>query len=155
MNTYGTEADNSLTVLDRLLLKTESVREIRGREFDSLTRDLQLLLNTRRQQNLIDPEFEECVTSVLNFGLPDLTQCGSLETSAEQKRVCGWLEEAIEMFEPRLCNVTVKLIPAENQKIFLRFRLEASAELSSGRVAYDMGLKRDTGEFSVSQRGGA
>jgi type VI secretion system lysozyme-like protein len=151
------EAESSLTVLDRLLLNAGSSREIGGRstdlESDSITRDLQLLLNTRRQKDLIDPEFDQCFTSVLNFGLPDLTQCGSLEMSAEQKRVCEWLEDAIQMFEPRLCNVTVKLVPAENHKTLLRFRLEARAELSSERVAYEMGFKRDTGEFSVSRGG--
>jgi len=33
----------------------------------------------------------------------------------------------------------------------LRFRVEAKAEFASDRLAFDMGLKRDTGEVAVAR----
>ena len=159
MGHYDEEQDMSLTVLDRLLEWNRPGRGIgnraRGAPIESLMRDLQILLNTRREEILISPEFEECKSSILCFGVPDLTQCGSLLTNTEQRRVCNWLEDAIRLFEPRLRNVSVHLLPADDQKTTLRFRLEAKAELASGRIAFDMGLKKDTGEFTVSPGGEA
>lgn len=154
MERYDEAQDTSTSVLDRLL-ESERPTNSLGYQTDnsviaSIMRDLQILLNTRRQDALIDPEFEYCNRSVLRFGVPDLTQCGSLAQTNEQKRLCSWLEEAIRLFEPRLRKASVRLIPAPNEKTLLRFQLEATAEFVSGRIAFDMALKRDTGELSIS-----
>jgi type VI secretion system lysozyme-like protein len=154
MERYDEARDTSLSVLDLLLSPEQSAKTSAYMTDDSVVasimRDLQILLNTRRQETLIDPEFEYCSRSILRFGVPDLTQCGSLTQTNEQKRVCGWIEEAIRLFEPRLRKACVRLIPAPNEKTLVRFQLEATAELVAGRIAFDMALKRDTGEFSIS-----
>jgi type VI secretion system lysozyme-like protein len=157
MDRYDEAQDTSTSVLDRLL---ESEPSTNGSPYPagesvvaSIVRDLHILLNTRRQEILIDPDFDYCNRSILRFGVPDLTQCGSLLQTNEQKRVCNWLEEAIRLFEPRLRKVSVRLIPAPSEKALLRFQLEATAELVSGRIAFDMALKRDTGEFSIRSGG--
>jgi type VI secretion system lysozyme-like protein len=153
MERYDEARDTSTSVLDRLLESERSTNSSAHLTDDSVVasimRDLHILFNTRRQEMLIDPEFEYCNRSILRFGVPDLTQCGSLTQTNEQKRVCNWLEEAIRLFEPRLRKASVRLIPAPNEKTLLRFQLEATAELVSGRIAFDMALKRDTGEFSI------
>jgi len=146
------------TILDRLVPPEESNGEIGSRrrsdvdEFAaSIARDLHVLLNTRREENLVPPEFEETATSIVNFGIPDFTKCGGLRSTAEQTRLCKWMEEAIRNFEPRLQNVSVRLIDGENSSLLLRFRMEAKAEFLSERVAFEMGLKRDTGEVAIVQ----
>ena len=90
-------------------------------------------------------------TSIVNFGIPDFTKCGGLRSTAEQFRLCKWMEEAIRNFEPRLENVSVRVIDAENVNLLLRFRMEAKADFLSERVAFEMGLKRDTGEVAIVQ----
>ena len=116
---------------------------------DSILRDLEMLLNTRREEFLIPPEFEQTATSIVNFGVPDLAKCGSLRSGPEQTKLCRWIEDAIRTFEPRLCNVAVRVVDRENVTPVLRFRVEAKAEFTARRVAFELGLKRDNGELAV------
>ena len=115
----------------------------------SIIRDLEMLLNTRREEFLIPPEFEQTATSIVNFGIPDLAKCGSLRSGPEQTKLCRWIEEAIRIFEPRLCNVAVRVVDRENVNPVLRFRVEAKAEFTARRVAFELGLKRDNGELAI------
>jgi type VI secretion system protein ImpF len=153
-----TETDYVPTVMDRLISPLGETGEIgarrRGDEEElaaSITRDLHTLLNARRQEFLVPPEFEEVATSIVNFGLPDFTSCGNLRFTSEQGKLCRWIEEAIRTYEPRLRNVTVRVLDKENVTTVLRFRVEAKSELTADRLSFDMGLKRDSGEFAVSQ----
>jgi len=116
---------------------------------DSILRDLEMLLNTRREEFLIPPEFEQTATSIVNFGVPDLAKCGSLRSGPEQAKLCRWIEDAIRIFEPRLCNVAVRVVDRENVNPILRFRVEGKAEFTARKVAFELGLKRDSGELAV------
>lgn len=116
---------------------------------DSILRDLEMLLNTRREEFLIPPEFEQTATSIVNFGVPDLAKCGSLRSGPEQTKLCRWIEDAIRTFEPRLCHVAVRVVDRENVTPVLRFRVEAKAEFTARRVAFELGLKRENGELAV------
>ena len=116
---------------------------------DSIIRDLEMLLNTRREEFLIPPEFEETAKSIVNFGIPDLSKCGSLRFGTEQTKLCRWIEDAIRTFEPRLGNVAVRVADRENVNPVLRFRVEAKAEFTARRVAFELGLKRDSGELAI------
>jgi type VI secretion system lysozyme-like protein len=108
-----------------------------------------MLLNTRREEFLIPPEFEQTATSIVTFGVPDLAKCGSLRCGPEQAKLCRWIEDAIRIFEPRLCSVAVRVVDRENVNPVLRFRVEAKAEITARRVAFELGLKRDSGELAV------
>jgi len=116
---------------------------------ESIIRDLEMLLNTRREEFLIPPEFEQTATSIVNFGIPDLSKCGSLRLGPEQTKLCRWIEDAIRNFEPRLGNVAVRVVDRENVNPVLRFRVEAKAEFTARRVAFELGLKRDSGELAI------
>jgi type VI secretion system protein ImpF len=144
------------TILDRLAPQEEYHGEIGTRRHgtieESIGRDLEMLLNTRREEFLVPPGYEQTATSIVNFGVPDLTSCGSLRTGPEQAKLCRWIEEAIRNFEPRLRNVAVRVIDRENVTPLLRFRVEAKAEFASERIAFDLGLKRDSGELAILQR---
>ena len=144
------------TILDRLASPEKCNGEIGSKRGDnadefsaSIARDLHVLLNTRREEFLVPPEFEQTATSIVNFGVPDFTKCGNLRSSADQTRLCRWIEEAIRIYEPRLRNIAVRVIDSENVTPVLRFRVEAKADFIAERVAFEMGLKRDTGELAV------
>ena len=116
---------------------------------ESIIRDLEMLLNTRREEFLVPPEFEQTAASIVNFGIPDLSKCGSLRLGPEQTKLCRWIEDAIRIFEPRLGNVSVRIVDRENVNPVLRFRVEAKAEFTATRVAFELGLKRDNGELAI------
>jgi type VI secretion system protein ImpF len=139
------------SILDRLAPQEETSgsRSRADSLEDSILRDLEMLLNTRREEFLIPPEFEQTATSIVNFGVPDLAKCGSLRSGPEQAKLCRWIEDAIRNFEPRLCNVAVRVVDRENVNPVLRFRVEAKAEFTAKRVAFELGLKRDSGELAV------
>jgi type VI secretion system lysozyme-like protein len=139
------------SILDRLAPQEDSngSRTHADSLEDSILRDLEMLLNTRREEFLIPPEFEQTATSIVNFGVPDLAKCGSLRSGPEQAKLCRWIEDAIRNFEPRLCNVAVRVVDRENVNPVLRFRVEAKAEFTARRVAFELGLKRDSGELAV------
>jgi type VI secretion system protein ImpF len=147
------------TILDRLAPPREGNGEIGSKRRDnaeefgaSVARDLHILLNTRREEFLVPPEFEQTATSIVNFGIPDFTKCSNLRSTADQMKLCRWIEEAIRVFEPRLRNIAVRVVDNENVTPVLRFRVEAKADFIAERVAFEMGLKRDTGELAVVRR---
>jgi type VI secretion system lysozyme-like protein len=150
------EIEDTIEILDLLAAPQQNSGEIGFQRGDAIeraiARDLEMLLNTRREEFLVPPEFEQTATSIVNFGVPDLAKCGSLRSAPEQAKLCRWIEEAIRNFEPRLCNVAVRVIDRENVTPVLRFRVEAKAEFVSGRVAFELGLKRDSGKIAVAQR---
>jgi type VI secretion system lysozyme-like protein len=144
------------TIIDRLAPLDEgrgalgSRREVTVEE--SIARDLEVLLNTRREEFLVPPEFEQTATSIVNFGIPDPAKCGSLRFGPEQAKLCRWIEEAIRNFEPRLRNVAVRVVDRDNVAPILRFRVEAKAEYTSEKLAFELGLKRDSGQLAVLPR---
>jgi type VI secretion system lysozyme-like protein len=139
------------SILDRLAPQEDGVGSLGYEDSieSSIVRDLEMLLNTRREEFLIPPEFEQTATSIVNFGVPDLAKCGSLRSGPEQAKLCRWIEDAIRIFEPRLCNVAVRVVDRENVNPILRFRVEGKAEFTARKVAFELGLKRDSGELSV------
>ena len=139
------------SILERLAPTGEEAgfRTVEDAVEKSITRNLEMLLNTRREEFLIPPEFEQTAGSIANFGVPDLAKCGSLRSGLEQNRLCRWIEEAVRRFEPRLCNVTVRVLDRENVNPVLRFRVEARAEFTEQRMAFELGLKRDSGQLAV------
>ena len=144
------------TILDRLAPLDEGRDELGSRREvtieESIARDLEVLLNTRREEFLVPPEFEQTATSIVNFGIPDPAKCGSLRFGPEQAKLCRWIEEAIRNFEPRLRNVAVRVVDRENVAPILRFRVEAKAEYTSEKLAFELGLKRDSGQLAVLPR---
>ena len=71
MARYLEDDESTLTVLDRLLEQPPKAGDIGTRSrspfLDSIARDLEVLLNTRREDPMVPPEYEEAATSILNF----------------------------------------------------------------------------------------
>lgn len=148
-----------LSVLDRLLdaeprlaadpplTWDESVRRHKA----ALLRDLEWLLNTRRIIEPAPAAYPEVQRSLYHYGLPDLSSLGSDRATVRQ-RLTHYLEESIELFEPRLVQVRVTAAePAGGTEQHLRFVVDALLRMDPNpeRVIFDTLLETVSGEFRV------
>lgn len=82
---------------------------------DCVKRDLQWLLNTHNMcRSDLEESYPETATSVLNFGMPDLT--GKTASSLQLGKLEKMLEKAILAFEPRILpdSLQVRLLSSES-----------------------------------------
>ena len=119
----------------------------------SVLRDLEHLLNTRREEQLVPPDYQESAASVLNYGLPDLSLY-SLKSASGQQRLRRSIETALRLFETRLSNVAVALDGWDEGRPILRFRVEAvlNVEPAPEPVVFDTEFALDSCKFQVKGR---
>ena len=103
---------------------------------ESITRDLEALLNTR---SALLPDalagYPEVGASVVNYGLIDFAgMCMTSDT--DQKRICTAVRQAIERHEPRLDKVTATLQPRKGA--INRVDFVITAQLKNAPVADPM-----------------
>lgn len=127
------ETTITVSVLDRLidlepnnrmenpLSRSQSVRLLKN----SVRRDLEWLLNSRR---IVDPpreDLKEVNRSAYTFGLPDLSSLTML-ASGDRNRLVRQVLATISQFEPRLTNVRLVMVEAPDAaKKDVRLRIEA------------------------------
>lgn len=118
----------------------------------SICRDLTDLLNTRRAEKDFDSKYEQCVNSLLKFGIPDFTSF-DLHNTADQERVRLSIERAIRQFEPRLARVRVTLKPPDPSQPRLQFIIDAQLreEGVSEDVSFDAAVLKETRRIAVSE----
>jgi type VI secretion system protein ImpF len=118
----------------------------------AVTRDLEALLNTRREyMKDLPPEFVETRQSLVHYGLPDFSAL-SLQSNQDRNRIRRVLEQTIALFEPRLERVRVALeLPREHEQT-LRFRIDAMlrVEPAPEPVTFDARLL-NTQEYVVKE----
>lgn len=147
------------SVLDRLLDDDPAVsREApRGRDQvlremkESVRRDLENLLNTRRRLFAWPRELKELNRSVVGYGIPDITG-GTLALEAGREEFCRLLQTLLRQYEPRFKTVEVRpLGNAEPLDRTLRFRIDAllRVEPAPEPVAFDSTLEPGRGGFAV------
>lgn len=154
------DLDNLVTIplLDRLIDKdpknsreplmsrAQSVRLLK----ESLRRDLEWLLNTRRiKEESTDPK-AELTNSLYNYGLPDLTHY-SFSSSRDMNRVTWLLENTVAVFEPRLRDAKVYVEPAEKGTLQIKFRVEGILVMDPApeRVSFDTTLDVSSQSYTV------
>jgi type VI secretion system protein ImpF len=148
------------SVLDRLLDDDPTVsrdpprnrhqvlRELK----QSVRRDLEHLLNTRRQPRPLPAGLDELERSLVAYGVPDVTgpTYGSAE-GAEHFR--GLLEEVIAHWEPRFTRVRVSMVEGEGERIdrTLHFRIDALLKVDPAPepVIFDSTFEPATGNVQV------
>jgi type VI secretion system protein ImpF len=143
------------SVLDRLISNTGSetagyhqvLRELK----QSVRRDLENLLNTRWRCKSFPPDYEELEVSLMNYGIPDLTNAnlGVAQNREEFRRI---IEKAIRKFEPRFKSVSVHLVPSPDRfDRTMRFRIDAMlhAEPDPEPVTFDSAVEPSTFSFKV------
>jgi type VI secretion system protein ImpF len=119
----------------------------------SVRRDLENLLNTRIRCLPFPDDCVELKTSLVNYGLPDITGA-RLGTSVEPEEFLRDIESVLRQYEPRFKRV--KVIPAQNadpQDHTFRFRIDALliAEPAPEPIVFDTELKPGTGDFEVKE----
>lgn len=118
---------------------------------NSISRDLENLLNTRSEAMRTIPEtYEECRASSLTFGILDFSSY-SLLNPQERDRIRRSLEQAIALHEPRLTRVRVTLEPQDEMNRALRFRVDALMNLGDDneKVQFDAVLQLNTQTYVV------
>ena len=127
---------------------SQSVKDLK----DAVKRDLEWLLNTRRIPELAPDALEDVCRSLYHYGLPDFTSL-SADDHATHLVLIRQVEEAIELFEPRLAGVRVSLAETEkDDKRELRFVIEGLLKMEPNpeQVVFDTVLEISSGKFQVS-----
>jgi type VI secretion system protein ImpF len=157
------ESAVTLSVLDRLidqdprnsrevaLTRAQSLRQFK----ESLRRDLEWLLNTRRVAVPPEESLKEVNRSVYIFGLPDFSGY-ALSSPQDQTRLLRYIQTATKLFEPRLANVRV--VPIEAGLISartMRLRIEGLmlVDPAPEHVSFDTVLELTSGQCEVQNAG--
>jgi len=127
--------------------RSQSVRQLKA----SLRRDLEWLLNTRRNPDEAPETYEELFRSLYNYGLPDVTSMG-LNSPRDRQRLLRLIEQTIEIFEPRLAGVRVRAL--DNAGLgprILRFQIEGLLKMDPApeQILFDTVLQLNSGEYQV------
>ncbi len=145
------------SILDRLLdydpkVASEPVRDrLSVRQIkDAVIRDLEYLLNTRRQILVPSPEYSEVHNSLYMYGLQDFTMKNPSSSMVRQK-LRQVIERTISRFEPRLKNVNVQIEVSGQSARDLRFRITAMLVLEpiSEPVIFDTYFDVSRGEYKI------
>jgi type VI secretion system protein ImpF len=123
------------------------IDDLRGSVLDNL----HAILNTRRTDTDIDPEFRELSESVYNFGVVDFTSL-SPSDPGDREKLRRSIERAVRLFEPRLSHIRVKVNEPDPRKLGLYFHIDAllRVEPENEPVAFDAVLARGAEEFRLS-----
>ena len=127
--------------------RDESVRRFRA----SVLRDLEWLLNARRTPDAAPPSLRQLRRSVYDYGLPD-TLALPIVTREGRERLVQWLEQTIATFEPRLAEVRVVLLEADQSRSpQVRFAVTATLRLDPNpeRVVFDTVFEVASGGYAV------
>jgi type VI secretion system protein ImpF len=127
--------------------RAQSLRELK----DSVRRDLEWLLNSRRCPVEVPPSAKELPRSVFCYGLADITGV-ALSSGEDRARLARSVETVVSVFEPRLQNVTVSMKPVAQDSHVLHFQIEGllRTEPAPARVFFDTTLELTKGEYEVS-----
>lgn len=134
---------NSPTLLDR----AASIKYLK----ESVRRNLEWLLNTRRNPIEVPQNFAAVEASVYQYGLPDMTSFG-LHSSKDRNRLLTILDSTIADFEPRLQNVKITLEEPNALTRTLRFTIHGHLRTDPApeRVSFDTILQLNSGQYQVS-----
>lgn len=117
----------------------------------SVRSDLEDLLNTRWRCSGQLNRMESLQSSLANYGIPDFSG-GNMLASQDPDIVFEAIERAIERFEPRLLNVSIRPLQVEQAvDRTLRFQIDATlyVEPLQERVRFNSALDSATGKISV------
>lgn len=118
----------------------------------AVTRDLENLLNTRRNIQVPPATFEELNNSLFVYGVRDYTAQNPRSPAAKQQLRLD-IEQTLRRFEPRLRNVTVQMESATASERNLRFRISALlvADPVTEPVTFDTFFDANRGEYMIAK----
>ena len=121
--------------------------------FRAVLRDLEDLLNTRRTAGTLPEYLDEVATSIVAYGLPDISSAEAGSTGARQS-IAGAVKAVIERYEPRLQEVSVVLVDPENDLARQSVKFRVDAQLAADPfpdIAFDTILEMGTGHYKVTE----
>jgi type VI secretion system protein ImpF len=132
----------------------KSRRQVLRELKESVSRDLENLLNTRQRWSELPEPLIELQKSLVNYGIPDFTGV-NMSIPSERERLRAIIERVIAQFEPRFRSVRVRLL--ENTEAFdrtLRFRIDGLLEVDPAPepVVFDSQLEPATATFEVRDK---
>lgn len=149
----------TLTVLDRLIDEEPKNRVEAPLTYSKslaklkvgLRRDLENLLNSRRNPEDVPESCVETAKSVHMYGFPDISSLPA-NFMYDQNRLISLLQETLNNFEPRLQGVKVTLVQAAGHSRVVRFVIEGMLMIdpTPEHVVYDAALELTSGEYQVS-----
>lgn len=118
----------------------------------SVIRDLENLLNTRRQITPIPSELGEVGNSLFVYGLRDFTSKDTRSPSIKQQ-LRHDIEKTIARFDSRLRNVTVRIESATPSERNIRFRISGLLVVDpvTEPVMFDTYFDSNRGEYVISK----
>ncbi len=125
----------------------QSVAELKN----SVRRDVEWLLNTRRIAEPAPKELPEVQKSLYHYGLPDISSI-SADSPEARMHLTRRIEEASVLFEPRLADVHVTVVDtAEEGERQIHFVIEGLLRMEPHpeQIAFDTVLEMLSGEFQV------
>lgn len=121
-----------VSLTDRLRL-ADDPRSPVARLRDSLRRDLEALLNSRRYFLSWPEELEELDRSLVNYGLDDLVH-ESLGADSFRERFAADVERLVRRLEPRISRFEVTVLPIKDElDRTLRLRISGLVTLAGER----------------------
>jgi type VI secretion system protein ImpF len=152
---WKSKTENLVTqsLLDRLIdvddwptTRSSSMRMYR----DSLKRDVEWLLNTRKPPIPNLQSYPRAYASVINFGLPDIN---SFSGSAERDNNSLMLAimQTLRDYEPRILSPRVFLVRNDTANRHIRFHIEGQIMFDSipEDISFDTVLELSSGEYEV------
>jgi type VI secretion system protein ImpF len=118
----------------------------------SVKRDLEWLLNTRQVAEALPAGLEEVNQSLAAYGLPDFTVL-NVKSLEDQYRLQRALERAISIFEPRLEDVVVTLMPVTENQRLVHFRVDARLRIEPAPepITFDTAMELASGNYTVQE----
>jgi type VI secretion system protein ImpF len=107
----------------------------------SVARELSRLTNSRSRIPLSD--FQEATLTVLDYGIPDTLALSAL-SERDKALISEALERAITVFEPRLTQVEVTVLPSATGKTVARYVIAANLRIA--HTVRRINFRIDTGE---------
>ncbi len=118
----------------------------------SVIRDLENLLNTKRQIWVAPAAYQEVNKSLFVYGLRDFTSQNPRSLGVRQQ-LRQDIEKTISRFEPRLKNVVVHLETSTQSERKLRFRITGllMADPVAEPITFDTYFDVSRGEYAISK----
>jgi type VI secretion system protein ImpF len=139
---------NRLTASNDVVVRL-SMEELK----DSVARDLESLLNTRKViSDDLFKSYPECSKSIATYGLNDFAGL-SLSSTDDRAFICRSLEKTIARHEPRLQNVIASLEVQEGSVNKLNFAISAMLVVHPAQepVSFDAVLQPSSLHYSISK----
>ncbi len=119
----------------------------------TVCRDIEWLLNTKRPMDMQLEGFQEASQSILNYGIPDFSQF-SAASGIDCGLLCKLIEQALRDFEPRLEPRSIKVEYVQTDKLTglqAQFRIKGVLYVDPVRepVSFDTNVAMDSGNIEI------